>query len=312
MMIHFIRPFWLFTLIPATLYLVWVIYSHRQSNPWKKICDAHLLPTLLQSRSYTSTVLFNVILFLFFTISILALAGPSWKKDKLPIYRDVSSLMLVLDVSTAMQSTDLKPDRLTRAKFKIRDLINAAQNTQMGLVAFTKEAFVASPLSQDANTFYAMLDELHPQMMPISGSDIGQGLKQGLILLKQTAADHGKLLLITASEPTAYSWDVAKSISQTGSHLDVLAMLEPNQATQATIHKLQQLAQAGNGSFFLFTTGSHDIQNILSSNHTNQVVQDEKMEHVYLWQDAGPWLCLLLVPLALIMLREKARHEKHH
>ena len=65
--------------------------------------------------------------------------------------------MLVLDLSPAMLTTDLKPDRLTRAKFKIRDLINATQNTQMGLVVFTGEAFVASPLSQDANTLNAML-----------------------------------------------------------------------------------------------------------------------------------------------------------
>jgi len=312
MMIHFIRPFWLFLLIPATLYLIWVIYSYRQNNPWKRVCDSHLLPALLQSSAYTSRVYFNIILFVFFIMSIFALAGPSWKKDKLPVYREISSVILVLDLSPAMLSTDLTPDRLTRAKFKIRDLIHSAQNTQMGLVVFTEEAFVVSPLSQDANTLNGMLDELYPQIMPISGSDMGQGLTQGLELLKQATADHSNLLLITASEPTANSWSVAKSLSQTGHHLNVLAMLESNAASQMTMTKLQQLAKMGGGSFYLFTPDSKDIQKILNSNNTKQAIKDENAENAYLWQDAGPWFCLLLIPFALVLLREKMRHEKHH
>ncbi len=309
-MMHFIRPIWLFMLIPAILYLVWVIYSYRQNNPWKRICDPHLLPALLQSSPYKSINLFNITLFLFFTISIFALAGPSWKKAKLPIYRDVSSIMLVLDLSTAMQSIDLQPDRLTRAKLKIRDLINSARNTQMGLVVFTEEAFVASPLSQDANTLNALLDELYPQMMPVSGVDIGKGLAQGLILLKQAAVGSSNLLLITSSEPTAYSFSVAKSISTSGNHLNILGMFESNPGTQATISKLQELATVGGGSFSLFSPDSTDIQKILSSNNTKQFMKDQKIENAYLWQDAGPWFCLLLIPFALIVLREKVRHDK--
>jgi Ca-activated chloride channel family protein len=312
MMIHFIRPFWLFALIPVTLYLLWVIYSSRQNNPWKKVCDPHLLQVLLQPAASTSRIFFNVTLFIFFTLSILALAGPSWEKAKLPVYRDVSSLMLVLDLSTAMQSGDLKPDRLTRARFKIRDLINSAQNTQMGLVVFTEEAFVVSPLSQDANTLNEMLDELSPQMMPVAGSDIGQGLTQGLTLLKQGAAQHAGLLLITASEPTANSWIAARNITDAGYHLNVLAMLESNANTQATITRLQQLAKVGGGSFYLFNPASADIQNILRSNNDRQIIKDEKIENANVWKDAGPWFCLLLTPFALLVLREKARHEKLH
>jgi Ca-activated chloride channel family protein len=312
MIIHFIRPFWLFALIPALFYLAWVVYSYKQNNPWKKICDPHLLPALLQSDSPTPRIFFNLTLFLFFILGILTLAGPSWKKANLPIYRNVSSLMLVLDVSTAMQSIDLTPDRLTRAKLKIRDLINAAENTQMGLVVFTQEAFVASPLSQDANTLNTMLDELDPKMMPVSGSDMGQGLTQAFTLLKQSGVNNSNILLITASEPTADSWNIAKTIYQSGNHLNILAMLASNSNSQGTITKLQQLAKIGGGSFYLFTPDTTDIQTILNSNTTKQTMKDEKAENAYLWQDAGPWFCLLLIPFALIVLREKIQYEKKH
>lgn len=309
-MIHFIRPFWLLMLIPAILYLAWVIYSYRQTNPWKNICDAHLLPALLQSSPIKSRKLFNITLFLFFSISILALSGPTWKKTKIPIYRDVKSLMLILDLSSAMQANDLQPDRLTRAKLKIRDLINSERNTQMGLVVFTEEAFVVSPLSQDANTLNALLDELSPRMMPVSGSNIGQGLTQGLSLLKQAAVGSSNVLLITASEPSANSMQAAKSISALGNHLNVLAMLESNTTTQTTIDKLQQLAKEGNGSFSLFSPDASDLQKILTSNVSKQVIKNENVENAYLWQDAGPWFCLMLIPFALIVLREKVQHDK--
>lgn len=307
MMMHFIRPHCLYMLIPTIFYLIWVIYSYQQNNPWKKICDPHLLPTLLQSNPHKSKLFFNIALVLFFIVSIFALAGPAWNKTKLPIYRDINSLMLVLDLSPNMQATDLKPDRLTRAKLKIRDLINSAQNTQAGLVVFTQEAFVASPLSQDANTLKDMIDELSPQMMPIAGSDITQGLTNGLALLKQAASGHSNLLLITASEPTANSWAEAEKIAQAGHHLNVLAMLEANNTTQNTITKLQQLAKTGNGTFYLFTPDATDIQHLLNSHQTKQTVKDEDAENAYLWQDAGPWFCLLLIPFVLIVLREKMR-----
>jgi Ca-activated chloride channel family protein len=297
--------------IPAFLYLIWVIYSYRQHNPWKNVCDTHLLPALLQNSRHSSQRIFYTTLFLFYTICIFALAGPAWKKAELPVYREVSSLMLILDLSPAMLNTDLKPDRLTRAKYKIRDLINNGQNTQMGLVVFTEEAFTASPLSQDANTLNALLDELNPAMMPLSGSDSGQGLTEGYTLLKQAKAEHGSLLLITASEPTANSWSAAKAIANAGGKLNVLSMLENNTANQSTIANLQQLAKTGGGKFYFFSADNADIQSILDTANNKQIMDTHHQESAQVWQDAGPWFCLFLIPIALLVLRENKQHETH-
>lgn len=311
MMLHFIRPLWLWMLIPALCYLAWVIYSRRQHNPWQQVCDPHLLPMLLQASPHKSQSPFYLALFLFYAVCIFALAGPAWKKASLPVYRDVSSLMLVLDLSATMNETDLKPNRLTRAKYKIRDLINAVHNTQMGLVVFTQEAFTASPLSQDANTLNALLDELSPDMMPVPGSNSGQGLTEGYKLLQQAAVNGGNLLLITASNPTAGSIAAAEMIAQAGAHLSVLAMLENNAANQATIASLQQLARTGNGTFYLFTADATDIQALAHSANSKQIIANDSKDNAYLWLDAGPWFCLLLIPIALVVLRENLRHEKH-
>ncbi len=311
MILHFIRPYWLWMLVPAMLYLAWVIYAVRQRNPWQAVCDPHLLSALVMPSPRRSKRLLHASLFIFYLVSLFALAGPAWNKATLPVYRDVSSTMLVLDLSANMNEGDLKPDRLTRAKYKIRDFINAAQNTQMGLVAFTEEAFTASPLSQDANTLNGLIDELNPSMMPVAGSDSGQGLTEGYELLKQAGAANGNILLITASNPTANSWSAAKAIAQGHGHVNVLAVLDNNAANQNTITNLEQLATTGHGRFYLFTNDSSDIQGIISAAGSKQIISNEKAENAYLWLDAGPWFCLLLIPVVLLVLRENGRHENH-
>ncbi len=305
MMIHFIRPFWLLALIPALFYFTWIICSSRQKNPWQKICDPHLLAKLLQENKMKSQRFFYSILLFFFIIAIFALSGPSWQKTQLPVYRDINSTMLVLDLSPAMLTNDLTPERLSRAKFKIRDLITNSQNTQMGLVAFSGEAFVASPLAQDANTLKGIVDELHPQIMPLSGSDIGQGLTEALTLLKQSDVQNSSVLLITCSEPTTNSWTAAKALREAGYQLNILAMLPSNSETKAVISALKELAKIGGGSFNLFTPDATDIENILQSYSGNQTVKDQNVEDAKFWRDAGPWFCLLLIPLVMLILREK-------
>lgn len=307
-MIHFIRPHWLFALIPALLYVFWIFYAYRLSNPWKKMCDPHLMPALIQKQNSLSRLFPTIIILLFYLFSIFALAGPAWKKTSLPVYKEVSSLMLVLDLSSTMLSNDLQPNRLSRAKFKIRDLIHSSKNTQMGMVVFTGEAFTASPLSQDANTLSTLLEDLFPEMMPVAGSNITQGLLQALTLLKQASVHHGRVLLVTASQPNADSWAIAKNIAETGHHLDIYAVLDSSLHSSQITSELRDLANAGGGALFTFTPDNQDIQNILSQNNKKQIYKNTEKENAYSWQDAGPWFCLFLIPLALIIIREKIRY----
>ena len=267
-------------LIPALCYAAWIMLTLPAILG--KMCDPHF-PALVQLTPYKTRLWFYIVLFLLYAISIFALSGPSWKKASLPVYREVSSLMLVLDLSPTMNATDLKPNRVTRAKYKIRDLINAAQNTQMGLLAFSQEAFTVSPLSQDANTLNALLDELSPEMMPVSGSDSGEGLVEGHKLLKQAGANHGNILLITASNPTAMSWNLAKTIAQAGGRLSVLAMLDNTVSNQTILANLRQLAQTGGGTCYIFTPDASDIQAIAKSINNKQIINNDQVENAYTW-----------------------------
>ena len=306
---HFIRPYWLGLLLPAVAYLIWLVHHHRHYNPWLNVCDAHLLTALVQAPPKQDKLPFYGALGIFYSLCICALAGPAWHKSTLPVYQESDAVMLVLDLSSAMQESDLKPDRMTRAKYKIRDFINAAKTTQMGLVVFSAEAFTVTPLSADANTLSSLLEELTPAIMPVDGADSGQGLVAGANLLAQAAIKQGNVLLITASAPTANSISAARHIAAQGGHLHVLGMLEDNVSNQALITQLHELAQNGNGTYYPFSTEASALMATLHTTASHQVLQNENA-NAYLWVDAGPYICLLLLPFGILLLREHTGHEK--
>ena len=307
-MIHFIRPYWLMMLVPSLIFLLWTLYTKRRRNPWMKVCDAHLLPALIQTNVTPSMILFYIVLPIFYVVSVIALAGPAWQKVEVPAYRDNHSYMLVLDLSSAMRFTDLKANRLMRAKYKIRDLLSASREMQMGLVVFSGEPFIVSPVTKDGNTLNALLEELDPTIMPVDGADCSGGLSEAYRLLQQSGAPNGRIILFTGSEPSANSFVVASTIAKSGGKVDILAMMQPSANNRNIMEGLKQLATVGGGRFYTFTPDDHDIQQI-----ADQIKQDQTSHHLQAdnlewWQDAGAWLCLLLVPTLLIVLREGKRH----
>jgi Ca-activated chloride channel family protein len=297
-------------LIPSCVYVGWVIKHIQQPNPWQKVCDAHLLAALGKANTLSSKRMFAIASILFCLISIFALAGPAVQKRQTHAYRDIRSLSIVVDLSSDMLETDIKPDRLTRTKLKIRDLISSATNTEMGLVVFTDEAFVVSPITQDAKTLDTLIDELNPNIMPVAGARIDQGLQAGLKLLQLVHAKGGDVVLLTANSPNADSLMMAKNIAHAGMHLRVMPMLSENANTKETLDKLKQLALLGNGSLHVFAEQQQDSEWIIQ-NSAKHVSAENSADNIDTWQDLGPWVSLLLIPILLIALRETRRHAKH-
>ena len=75
-----------------------------------------------------------------------------------------------------MDATDLKPSRLTLARFKVLDILNRTKDGQVGLIVFAGDAFVVSPLTDDVQTIAALVPVLTSDIMPAQGSRIARGL----------------------------------------------------------------------------------------------------------------------------------------
>ena len=97
----------------------------------------------------------------------LALAGPSWNKIPLPIHKQQTPLVILLDLSPSMWAEDVKPNRLTRARLKLIDLLHTRQEGTTALVAYAGDAHVVTPLTDDTATIISLLHPLTPTIQTL-------------------------------------------------------------------------------------------------------------------------------------------------
>ena len=154
---HWIRPYWLWTILPLILLAIGLARQQSSTLSWASIAEAHLIEPLLIKRGRSARGLKIVTLMLGLLAMIIALAGPSWTQNPIPTYKHRQARMILLDLSPAMLAQDKSPDRLSRAKFKIHDLLAQKDVGQFGLMVYTAEPFVLSPLTDDAQTIDALL-----------------------------------------------------------------------------------------------------------------------------------------------------------
>ncbi|MDN3685501.1 VWA domain-containing protein [Vibrio sinaloensis] len=102
-------------------------------------------------------------------IAILALSGPSLTSKSRPSFANSSARVVVMDMSMSMYATDVKPNRLTQARYKVSDLLSYWQEGSTGLVAYAGDAYIVSPMTSDSSTIANLVPNLSPELMPYPG-----------------------------------------------------------------------------------------------------------------------------------------------
>ncbi|HEX4457737.1 MAG TPA: VWA domain-containing protein, partial [Polyangia bacterium] len=86
-------------------------------------------------------------------------------------------LLFAIDTSKSMRAPDLRPDRLTRAKLAVADLVGKFEGNRVGLVAFAGDAFLQCPLTLDRDMFAQTLDAVDTSLIARGGTDVGRAIE---------------------------------------------------------------------------------------------------------------------------------------
>jgi Ca-activated chloride channel homolog len=318
MMFHFLRPWFLLSIIPLTIFCWYLLKKKPKLKAWQAICDKNLLNQLTKEVGKGRKSFSIALFFLIGLLMSVAISGPTWTRLPQQAFKQKIARVVVLDLSEDMLAEDIKPSRLIRAKFKIRDLLSQSKIGQIGMVVFSKEGFVVSPLTDDSKTIMAMIPELTPSIMPVTGSNIAAGLKQAEQLIKQAGFNQGQVILISASAVTQKDINQAKALADSSISVWVMGVGSeigapvPESSTfvarqgQMRISKLEkvklnELAQAGAGRYVDFTSDDKDIKQIVSVNPGQQFM---KQDEISSWKDQGRLLLYLIIPLFLIFFRK--------
>ena len=154
--------------------------QHILDNPNKQV-----------SRSPLSLILIAWLL------ATMALAGPVWRETPQPVHEREDALVIIFDLSRSMLATDVKPDRLVRAKRKLIDLLELRDEGVTALIVFAGDAHTVSPLTDDTNTITAMIPALSPDIVPAPGSRLTSALERAIELFEQASVASGRILIIT-------------------------------------------------------------------------------------------------------------------
>jgi len=194
---QFLQPQWFYLLLPLVVVLGLLLrHDYGENDAWFKIIDKNLLTWLRISKAGSSNRLPLWLLSAGWLIAVAALANPVWEKLPQPVFQTDQARVIVLDLSRSMSSSDLRPSRIERARFKVSDILKKQQEGVIGLVVFAGDAFVVSPLTRDADTISAMLPALKPGIMPVQGSRADLALLKAAELLRQAGRLQGEILLL--------------------------------------------------------------------------------------------------------------------
>ncbi len=292
---HFIRPLWLFAFLPVGV-LAWAMFRQEPAlYTWKAVCDAHLLPYLIQKNGRSKRMLPLMLLFASVFLMIISLAGPTWSRLPVPVYQKIQPRVLVLDLSEAMDVRDLSPNRLSRAKFKIHDLLLHRDAGQFGLVVYTDEAFVVSPLTDDGQTIDELLSALSSNIMPVAGSKLEMALDEAKQLIYQTGSNTGQILVFAAQPPSERAIAAARALAHAGINTSIMPVLRDKPVDPM----FEQLATVGGGYLLPFNDTSKRIDQWLVQTRQDQHFAMNAGNDIPVWRDEGRWFLLFAMVLLL-------------
>lgn len=324
---HFLRPAWFYALIPAiALFLVLRSRFARSSN-WEKTIDADLLPYLLEVPGRQVRKNPMLLLLIAWILASIAMAGPVWQKTPQPVHEREDALVVILDLTRSMYAVDVKPNRLVRARRKLLDLLESRKEGVTALVVFAGDAHTVSPLTDDTRTIAEMVPALGPEIMPAPGSQLAPALQLAFRLFKDGGVASGRILIITDEIR-----DVAESQSIAREHrfdypVSVLSVgtaegapisadhLEPDGGylkdkngaliiPRLDAASLQSFARVAGGRYSPMTLTDEDLDYLLADGPLPEQEQFRTLERDFdVWVEEGPWLLLLLLPLAALAFR---------
>lgn len=180
----FLKPEYLYMmLIPA---LVLFYFITMQKSVLHEYFDSKVLEKLRFDNDALGKIGRNMMLFMALLLMIVALARPVKEKGEVQIKSKAIDMMVALDVSKSMMAGDFYPSRLAFAKKKFVEFVDSFKEANIGVIAFSAEGFLVSPMTQDSSTLKYLVNNLSLDSMSLAGTDLAIPIQKGEAFLKKS------------------------------------------------------------------------------------------------------------------------------
>jgi len=194
-------PGWFWGLL-ILLPVLWVFLdaARRREVLLARILAPQLQQSLAGQVSHLKRNLRIASLLLAIACVIIGLAKPRYGATDQEIKSRGRDVIIAIDTSRSMLSTDTAPTRLGRAKLIAQDLLDLLKGDRVGLVAFAGTAFLQAPLTLDKGAVLTSIDDLDTNTIPKGGTDIAQAIRLAIAAFGKGETMSRALVLMTDGE----------------------------------------------------------------------------------------------------------------
>jgi Ca-activated chloride channel family protein len=164
-------------------------------------------------------------LFAALALFILVVAGPQFGSKLETVKKQGIEVIICLDVSNSMLSTDVSPSRLDRSKQILSRLIDNLSNDKIGLIVFAGDAYIQLPITSDYVSAKMFLSSINPAIVPVQGTAIGTAINLAVRSFTPNEKSEKTIILITDGENHEDdAIGATKAAVEKGIHVNVLGV----------------------------------------------------------------------------------------
>lgn len=283
---HFLRPLILGLLILPVVYLWHSWKTGTKTSAWEKVCDKKLLQFLTINQEIPAWRFKRYLISLSLMLAILSAAGPAWRQNlDSGVYQE-NAVFVLLDLSSETQNAD---NYLTRAKIELTDFLKDLPMAQTGLIVYTNEPYIVSPLSSDARLIINLLPVIMSDIMPANGNRLDRAVNLAVERLKAVGYQHGNIVVFSQNVGESFekTLQAVQKANADGYKVSVF------NATSSQNPLLKQVAGTGGGVYASLSTGLEALSRFVLN--TRNGPWREQAQKVTSFADDGYYL--LFIPL---------------
>lgn len=223
-----------------------------------------------------------------FILLILALLGPSFGTSAREIKTIGKDIFLAVDLSQSMNAFDVQPSRLEKVKFELKNMVRALSSNRIGLIIFSGDAFIQSPLTYDQSALNLFIETLSTDLVPNTGTDFAPPLRLALDKLQNEpdlASQQTSRVIVLISDGEDFgeeTVEIAKQIKEAGIRLFTLGVgteegsrilerrrYKRNRQGQEVITRLdptalKKIAGITNGQYFEINKQQNEVERLVN------------------------------------------------
>jgi Ca-activated chloride channel family protein len=290
-----------------------LIAKTKKNGDLTKIADPHLLKYIINLPAAKNLSKYLTMLGVICLLS-LALANPRWGQREHQLYSGNAAAVIILDVSSHMSASDVRPTRGIRARQIASEIVNSLPQVNFGLVAFAKNAHLIMPITDDKNTLNNYLPVVDHKLVYQQGQELDATLSLANEMLASETSHKKSIILLSAGNFNVQSLKNKYPIYAIGVGTSQGAPMQDRdeqhiysngklQITKLNDSVLKALAVKSGGKYFSYIDLQGNV-NILNKNLLSEQAHSAAGQTIKTWHDGYAYILLLSAVIIIIAMRK--------